>query len=76
LIEQRREKMLIRNFLVIGLRSEILRSLERLLHFLRELIDAHASPSAIARPASNALLANGSCQQISAANCSFVVPLV
>jgi hypothetical protein len=55
LIEQRREKMLIRNFLVIGLRSEILRSLEPLLHFLRELVDAHASPSATARPASNAL---------------------
>src|SRR5205814_3078426 len=55
LIEQRREKMLIRNFLVIGLRSEILRSLEPLLHFLRELVDAHTSPSAIARSASNAV---------------------
>jgi hypothetical protein len=65
LIEQGRKKMLIRNFLVIGLRSEILRRLERLLHFLREFIDAHASPSASARSASNALLAIGSCQQYS-----------
>jgi hypothetical protein len=68
--------MLIRNFLVIGLRSEILRRLERLLHFLRELIDAHAPPSAIARSASNALLAIGSRQQKFAVNCSFVAPRV
>jgi hypothetical protein len=33
--------MLIGNFLVIGLRSKILRRLERFLHSLRELIDAH-----------------------------------
>src|SRR6266700_1523831 len=72
LIEQGRKKMLIRNFLVIGLRSEILRRLERLLHFLRELIDAHASPSGIAQSASNAVLAIGSCQQIFAVNCSIV----
>src|SRR5205814_3218779 len=58
LIEQRREKMLIRNFLVIGLRSYILRCLKCLLHLLRELIDPHASPSAIASLASNAVLAN------------------
>src|SRR5260370_28258167 len=76
LIEQGGKKMLIRNFLVIGLRSEILRRLERLLHFLRELIDAHASSSAIARSASNALLAIGSRQQIFAVNCSFVAPRV
>jgi hypothetical protein len=43
---------------VIGLRSEILRRLERLLHFLRELIDAHASPSAIAPLASNGVSVN------------------
>jgi hypothetical protein len=61
---------------VIRLRSAVLRCLERLLHFLRELIDAHASPSASARPASNGLLANGSYEQIFAINCSFVVPLV
>src|SRR6266403_2872286 len=75
LIEQGRKKMLIRNFLVIRLRSEILRHLVRLLHFLRELIDAHASPSAIAWPASNAP-GIGSCQQIFAVNCSFVAPRV
>src|SRR5438270_10352223 len=55
LIEQDRKKMLIRNFLVIRLRSEILCRLERLVHFLRKPIDAHTSPSAIARSASNAL---------------------
>src|SRR6266567_5529755 len=74
LIEQGRKKMLIRDFLVIGLRSEILRCLERLLHLLRELIDAHASRSAIARSASNALRVIGSCQQIFAVNCSLVAP--
>src|SRR5438270_11000993 len=76
LIEQDRKKMLIRNFLVIRLRSEILCRLERLVHFLRKPIDAHTSPSAIARSASNALLEIGSCEQIFAVNCSFVAPCV
>ena len=44
LIEKRGKKMLIRNFLMIQLRSEILRRLQRLLHFLRELVDPHSSP--------------------------------
>ena len=41
--------MLIGNFPVVGLRGEILRRLQRLLHLCVELIDAHKSPSAIAR---------------------------
>jgi hypothetical protein len=43
LIEKRGKKMLIRDFLVIGLRSKVLRRLQCFLHFLRELVDAHAS---------------------------------
>ena len=39
--EQREEKMLVRDLLLIELRRDILRGLERLLHFLRELVDAH-----------------------------------
>src|SRR6266576_6359279 len=63
LIEKSKKEMLIGNFLVIGLRGEILRRLQRLLHLLRELIDTHESPSAIAPRASNALLGKESCEQ-------------
>src|SRR5436305_12730975 len=63
LIEKSRKKMLIGDFLVVRLRSKILRRLERLLHFLRELVDTHKSPSAIAPRASNALLGKDSREQ-------------
>ena len=43
LVEKRGKKMFVGNFLIIGLRSKILRRLQGFLHFLRELIDAHAS---------------------------------
>ena len=41
LVEQREEEMLVRDLLLIELRGDILRGLDRLLHFLRELVDAH-----------------------------------
>src|SRR5216110_254459 len=41
LIEKHGKKMLISDLLVIGLRSEILRSLQCFLHFLHELVDAN-----------------------------------
>ena len=41
LIKESRKKMLVRDFLVIELRSEILRRLQRFLHFLREFVHAH-----------------------------------
>ena len=44
LIEKRRKKMFIRNLLMIELRSDILRSLQRLLHLLCEPVDAHRPP--------------------------------
>jgi len=44
LIEKRGKKVLIRNLLMIELRSDILRRLQRLLHLLRELVDAHRAP--------------------------------
>jgi len=44
LVKKRGKKMLIRNFLMIKLRCDILRRLQRLLHFLREFVDAHISP--------------------------------
>jgi hypothetical protein len=56
LIKERRKKMLICDFLVIGLRSEVLRRWQRLLHLLRELIDAHESPLTIGWRAANAVL--------------------
>jgi hypothetical protein len=43
LVQKRGEKMFVGNFLIIGLRSQILRRLQRLLHFLGELVDAHPS---------------------------------
>src|SRR5205809_1993340 len=43
LVQKRGEKMLIRDFRMIGLRSQVLRRLQRLLHLLRVFIDAHAS---------------------------------
>jgi hypothetical protein len=43
LVEERRQKMLVRDFLMIKLRSDVLRGLERFLHFLGELVDAHNS---------------------------------
>jgi hypothetical protein len=41
LIQKRGKKMLVRNIRMIGLRSQILRALQRLLHLLRVFIDAH-----------------------------------
>ena len=55
--------MLIGNFLVIGLRSEVLRRRQRFLHLLRELIDAHESPLTIAWRAANAVLKTASPEQ-------------
>jgi hypothetical protein len=43
LIEQRRQEMLVADFLMIELRSDILRRLERFLHLLGELVDPHIS---------------------------------
>src|SRR5437588_5753425 len=45
LIEQRGQKMLVGDFLMIELRSDILRRLQRFLHLLRKFIDAHPSNS-------------------------------
>src|SRR6266403_5022385 len=42
LVQKRGKKMLIRDFRMIGLRSQILRALQRLLHLLRVFVDAHA----------------------------------
>ena len=41
LIEKRQKEMLIRDFLLVGLRSEVLRPLERFLHLLGEFVDPH-----------------------------------
>src|SRR5207302_1578161 len=41
LIEKRRQEMLVGNFLMIELRSDVLRRLQRFLHLLSELIDTH-----------------------------------
>ena len=43
LIEQRQKEMFVGNFLMVRLRSEVLRCLERLLHLLGELVDPHDS---------------------------------
>src|SRR4029077_10545599 len=43
LVEESRQKMLVTDFLMIKLRSDVLRGLERFLHFLGELVDAHPS---------------------------------
>src|SRR5207249_2212063 len=43
LVQKRGEKMLVRDFRMIGLGSQVLRRLQRLLHLLRVFIDAHAS---------------------------------
>src|SRR2546423_11654611 len=43
LIEQREEKMFVRDLLLIEFRGDVLRSLERLLHFLREFIYSHTA---------------------------------
>ena len=45
LIEQSGQKMFVRDFLMIELRSDILRGLQRFLHLLRKFIDAHPSKS-------------------------------
>src|SRR6266853_2251283 len=47
LVEERRQKMLVRDFLMIKLRSDVLRGLERFLHFLGEPVNAHTSQSTI-----------------------------
>jgi len=44
LIEKRGKKVFIRNLLMIELRSDILRCLQRLLHLLCEPVDAHRPP--------------------------------
>jgi hypothetical protein len=41
LVEKREEEVFVRDFLLVQLRGQILGSLERFLHFLRELVDAH-----------------------------------
>jgi hypothetical protein len=41
LVEESRQKMLVRDFLMIKLRSEVLCCLKRLLHLLSELVDPH-----------------------------------
>jgi len=41
LIEQRQQEMFVGDFLMVRLRSEVLRRLERFLHLLGELIDPH-----------------------------------
>src|SRR6202011_3211648 len=51
LIEKSRQKMFVGNFLMIELRSDILRRLQRLLHLLGELVDAHAFNIVIAAAA-------------------------
>src|SRR5207247_9822280 len=43
LVEERRQKMLIRDFMMIKLLSDVLRGLERLPHFLAEPVNAHNS---------------------------------
>ena len=47
LVEERGQKMLVADFLMIKLRSDVLRGLERFLHLLGELVDAHNSQSTI-----------------------------
>ena len=42
--EQRQQKMLVRNLLVRHLRGEVLRTLQRLLHFLRKTVGSHRLP--------------------------------
>jgi hypothetical protein len=41
LVEQRQEEMLVGDFLMVRLRSEVLRRLQGFLHFLSELVDPH-----------------------------------
>src|SRR4029077_17134449 len=43
LVEERGQKMLVADFLMIKLRSDVLRRLERFLHLLGELVDGHPS---------------------------------
>src|SRR5262245_8632337 len=43
LLQKSGKKMLVRNFRMIALRSEVLRCLQRFLHFLRVSVDAHPS---------------------------------
>ena len=43
LVQKRRKKMLVCDFRMIGLRSQILCRLQRLLHLLRVFVDAHTS---------------------------------
>src|SRR3954470_15752497 len=45
LVEQRGQEMIIRDLLMIVLRRYVLRRLQRLLHFLGELIDSHGRSS-------------------------------
>src|SRR5947199_6341562 len=41
LVQKSRKEMFVRNFRMISPRSEVLRSLERLLHLLRVFVNAH-----------------------------------
>src|SRR6266699_3333369 len=41
LLQKSGKKMLVGDFLIISLESQILRGLKRFLHLLRELVDAH-----------------------------------
>ena len=42
LVQKSGKKMLVGDFLMISLRSQVLCRLQRLLHLLRELVDAHS----------------------------------
>ncbi len=43
LFEEREQKMFVRDLAALRLRSEILRRLQRLLHFLGKFLDSHPS---------------------------------
>jgi len=43
LIQKSGQKMLVGNFRMVSLRSQVLRALQRFLHLLREFVDAHPS---------------------------------
>ncbi len=50
LVQEREQKMLVSYFLLIELRSDILRRLQRLLHLLRKFIRSHSYKLSPARP--------------------------
>jgi hypothetical protein len=43
LVKEREQEMFIRQFLMVRVRRQVLRGLQRLLHLLREFLDPHAS---------------------------------